>query len=89
VRPGMTLDHVGGFMAAGFMAAMEGLVSCERAGLEIVFVPEAHSFDAVSLPGFIAARPSPGPRPPRRHPPAAGRRDRQAPLPPWVASRGK
>src|SRR5438874_5191307 len=28
----------------------------ERAGLEIVFVPEAYSFDAVSQLGFIAAK---------------------------------
>jgi F420-dependent oxidoreductase-like protein len=34
------------------------LADFERAGLEIVFVPEAYSFDAVSQLGFIAARTS-------------------------------
>jgi F420-dependent oxidoreductase-like protein len=42
--------------AGGFREAVEGLVSYESAGLEIVFVPEAYSFDAVSQMGFIAAR---------------------------------
>ena len=42
--------------AGGFLEAVDGLASYERAGLEIVFVPEAYSFDAVSQMGFIAAR---------------------------------
>jgi F420-dependent oxidoreductase-like protein len=51
MRLGMMLDYAG-----GFMEAVEGLTSYENAGLEIVFVPEAYSFDAVSQMGFIAAR---------------------------------
>jgi F420-dependent oxidoreductase-like protein len=47
----MMLDYAG-----GFMEAVEGLTAYENAGLEIVFVPEAYSFDAVSQMGFIAAR---------------------------------
>jgi F420-dependent oxidoreductase-like protein len=51
MRLGMMLDYAG-----GFKEAVEGLVAYESAGLEIVFVPEAYSFDAVSQMGFIAAR---------------------------------
>jgi F420-dependent oxidoreductase-like protein len=47
----MMMDYAG-----GFLEAVDGLASYERAGLEIVFVPEAYSFDAVSQMGFIAAR---------------------------------
>ena len=53
MRVGMMLDYAG-----GFMEAVEGLVAYESAGLEIVFVPEAYSYDAVSQLGFIAARTS-------------------------------
>jgi F420-dependent oxidoreductase-like protein len=42
--------------AGGFSQAVEELADFERAGLDIVFVPEAYSFDAVSQLGFIAAR---------------------------------
>jgi F420-dependent oxidoreductase-like protein len=49
----MMLDYAG-----GFMEAVAGLAAYESAGLEIVFVPEAYSFDAVSQMGFIAARTS-------------------------------
>jgi F420-dependent oxidoreductase-like protein len=51
MRLGMMLDYAG-----GFKEAVEGLVSYESAGLQIVFVPEAYSYDAVSQMGFIAAR---------------------------------
>jgi F420-dependent oxidoreductase-like protein len=47
----MMLDYAG-----GFREAVEGLASYESAGLEIVFVAEAYSFDAVSQMGYIAAR---------------------------------
>jgi F420-dependent oxidoreductase-like protein len=47
----MMLDYAG-----GFTEAVAGLADYESAGLEIVFVPEAYSFDAVSQLGFIAAR---------------------------------
>jgi F420-dependent oxidoreductase-like protein len=49
----MMLDYAG-----GFQEAVAGLAAYESAGLEIVFVPEAYSFDAVSQMGFIAARTS-------------------------------
>jgi F420-dependent oxidoreductase-like protein len=51
MRVGMTLGYAG-----GFSQAVTELADFERAGLEIVFVPEAYSFDAVSQLGFIAAR---------------------------------
>jgi F420-dependent oxidoreductase-like protein len=51
MRLGMMLDYAG-----GFMEAVDGLATYESAGLEIVFVAEAYSFDAVSQLGFIAAR---------------------------------
>jgi F420-dependent oxidoreductase-like protein len=51
MRVGMFLSYAGGFAET----AAE-LADFERAGAEIVFVPEAYSFDAVSQLGFIAAR---------------------------------
>ena len=42
--------------AGGFAEAVAELADVEQAGLDIVFVPEAYSFDAVSQLGFIAAR---------------------------------
>jgi F420-dependent oxidoreductase-like protein len=48
---GMSLGYAG-----GFNEAVAELADFERAGLDIVFVPEAYSFDAVSQLGFIAAR---------------------------------
>ena len=51
MRVGMMLSYSG-----GFSQAVEELADFERAGLDIVFVPEAYSFDAVSQLGFIAAR---------------------------------
>ena len=51
MRVGMMLNYSG-----GFTETVEELADFERAGLQIVFVPEAYSFDAVSQLGFIAAR---------------------------------
>lgn len=51
MRIGMPLNYSGGF--AETVAELAGY---EKAGLDIVFVPEAYSFDAVSQLGFIAAR---------------------------------
>jgi len=51
MRVGMMLGYSG-----GFSQVVEELADFERAGLDIVFVPEAYSFDAVSQLGFIAAR---------------------------------
>src|SRR6266513_3764790 len=51
MRIGMALNYAGGFAET----AAE-LADFEKAGLEIVFVPEAYSFDAVSQLGYLAAR---------------------------------
>ena len=51
MRVGMMLNYSG-----GFTETVSELSDFERAGLQIVFVPEAYSFDAVSQLGFIAAR---------------------------------
>jgi F420-dependent oxidoreductase-like protein len=53
MRIGMSLNYAG-----GFAETVEELADYERAGLDIVFVPEAYSYDAVSQLGFIAARTS-------------------------------
>lgn len=42
--------------SGGFEETVEELVGLEAAGLELVAMPEAYSFDAVSQLGFIAAR---------------------------------
>jgi len=42
--------------AGGFAETVTELADYEKAGLDIVFVPEAYSFDAVSQLGFIAAK---------------------------------
>src|SRR4051795_5607141 len=47
----MLLDYSG-----GFADTVSEIGEHERAGLDIVWVPEAYSFDAVSQLGFIAAR---------------------------------
>jgi F420-dependent oxidoreductase-like protein len=51
MRIGMSLNYAGGFAET----AAE-LADYEKAGLDIVFVPEAYSFDAVSQLGYLAAR---------------------------------
>ena len=51
MRIGMSLNYAG-----GFAETVGELADYERAGLDIVFVPEAYSFDAVSQLGFIAAK---------------------------------
>src|ERR1039457_6054313 len=51
MRIGMSLNYAG-----VFAETVEELADYEKAGLDIVFVPEAYSFDAVSQLGFIAAR---------------------------------
>src|SRR5258706_5678655 len=47
----MSLNYAG-----GFAETVAELADYEKAGLDIVFVPEAYSFDAVSQLGFIAAK---------------------------------
>jgi F420-dependent oxidoreductase-like protein len=51
MRIGMTLSYAG-----GFKETVEELADYEKAGLDIVFVAEAYSFDAVSQMGYIAAK---------------------------------
>jgi F420-dependent oxidoreductase-like protein len=51
MRIGMSLNYAG-----GFAETVNELADYEKAGLDIVFVPEAYSFDAVSQLGYIAAR---------------------------------
>jgi F420-dependent oxidoreductase-like protein len=50
MRVGMSLNYAG-----GFAETIAELADYEKAGLDIVFVPEAYSFDAVSQLGYIAA----------------------------------
>ncbi len=42
--------------AGDIAAALEQVVALDRAGVDIVWVPEAYGFDAVSLMGYLAAR---------------------------------
>jgi F420-dependent oxidoreductase-like protein len=51
MRIGMGLNYSG-----GFAETVAELADYEKAGLDIVFVPEAYSFDAVSQLGYLAAR---------------------------------
>ncbi|MEE2034349.1 LLM class F420-dependent oxidoreductase [Rhodococcus chondri] len=53
MRIGMALNYSGGFAETAAEVA-----DLERAGLDIVFVPEAYSFDAVSQLGYLAAKTS-------------------------------
>lgn len=51
MRLGLMLGYSG-----GFAAAVQEVVDGEAAGVDLVVVPEAYSFDAVSQLGFLAAR---------------------------------
>src|SRR6202042_1764976 len=51
MRIGMSLNYAG-----GFAETVVELADYEQAGLDIVFVPEAYSYDAVSQLGYIAAK---------------------------------
>ena len=51
MRVGMFLSYAG-----GFAETVVELADFERAGTDIVFVPEAYTFDAVSQLGYIAAK---------------------------------
>jgi F420-dependent oxidoreductase-like protein len=51
MRIGLGINYAGGFKEVAAEVA-----DLERAGLDIVFVPEAYSFDAVSALGYLAAR---------------------------------
>ncbi|WP_433621421.1 LLM class F420-dependent oxidoreductase [Nocardia sp. CA-120079] len=51
MRIGLSINYSGGFKEAAAEVA-----DLEKAGLDIVFVPEAYSFDAVSALGYLAAK---------------------------------
>lgn len=53
MRIGMALNYSGGFAETAAEAA-----ELESAGLDIAFIPEAYSFDAVSQLGYLAAKTS-------------------------------
>ncbi|QTX06300.1 LLM class F420-dependent oxidoreductase [Agromyces archimandritae] len=53
MRVGMMLNYAGGFREAA-----DEVARLEEAGVDLVVVPEAYSFDAVSQLGFLAARTS-------------------------------
>ncbi len=42
--------------AHGFGGASQEIIELEKAGLDVVWVPEAYSFDAVSAMGYLAAK---------------------------------
>ena len=50
MRIGLGINYAGGFKELAAEVA-----DLERAGLDVVFVPEAYSFDAVSALGYLAA----------------------------------
>ena len=51
MRIGLGINYAGGFKEVAAEVA-----DLERAGLDVVFVPEAYSFDAVSALGYLAAK---------------------------------
>ncbi|RZQ59878.1 LLM class F420-dependent oxidoreductase [Amycolatopsis suaedae] len=51
MRIGMQISYAG-----GFAESVDEIVELERNGLDIVYVPEVYTFDAVSQLGFLAAR---------------------------------
>ena len=53
MRIGMMLNYSG-----GFEDTVAEVGQLEAAGLDIIFVPEAYSFDAVSQLGYLAAKTS-------------------------------
>lgn len=51
MKLGMSINYVG-----DFHSSVDQVVECEQAGLDVVWVAEAYSIDAVSQVGFLAAR---------------------------------
>ena len=41
--------------AGGFVEGAKRVVELENAGLDVVWIPEAYSFDAISQVGYLAA----------------------------------
>ena len=52
MRVGMPLSY----SASGFRRTVEELVDYERVGLDVVWLPEAYTFDSVSQLGYLAAK---------------------------------
>lgn len=48
---GMMINYTG-----GFHETVDQIVDLEKAGLDVLWIPEAYSFDAVSQVGYLAAR---------------------------------
>ncbi|MCO5331859.1 MAG: LLM class F420-dependent oxidoreductase, partial [Ilumatobacteraceae bacterium] len=42
--------------SGGFHEAVDRVVALEKAGLDVVWIPEAYSFDAISQVGYLAAK---------------------------------
>ena len=42
--------------AQGYIGATKEIVELEKAGLDVVWIPEAYSFDGVSAMGYVAAK---------------------------------
>ena len=55
MRIGMSLEYAADPSGAGFAGVAREVTEHERAGLDVVWVPEAYSFDAVSRLGYLAA----------------------------------
>ena len=51
VKLSMMLNYAG-----GFKESVDQIVELEKAGLDLVWIPEAYSFDAISQVGYLAAR---------------------------------
>ena len=51
MRLSMNLSYAG-----GFKETVQQVADLERAGLDVVWVAEAYSFDAISQMGYLAAR---------------------------------
>ena len=42
--------------SGGFHEGVERIVALEKAGLDVVWIPEAYSVDAISQIGYLAAK---------------------------------
>ena len=42
--------------SGGFKESVDQIAELEKAGLDLVWIPEAYSFDAISQVGYLAAR---------------------------------
>ncbi|MFE3319310.1 LLM class F420-dependent oxidoreductase [Nocardia sp. NPDC059195] len=58
MRIGLALNYAGGALdfAGNFAELAREVADLERAGLDMVFVPESYTYDAVSLLGYLAAQ---------------------------------